>query len=254
MKKILTLGIVALVLVTMSSCQFNLFAAFDRIEIPSVAALSSKASTDPDGFVSDVEDYVENNFLENEDVTSAQVDQVVAELVTIYGTPPDVETGQQAAVLAGEIIINRDPVTAGVVNGVIGAVTDALAAGGTIDPDTLVDAIFPANLDLAGLQNILDDLDAAALAYADFAATISGAGTADWMTSGEVGDVVQLAVVAMVVSSIRAEGGVTDGDILTAIQGGTLPAIANPLEAAGGSTYATQLADMLAFAGLDLGI
>ena len=250
MKKLLALSIAALVLITLSSCQFNLFAAFDRIEIPSVADLNAKASSDEEGFVSDVEDYIENDFLENEDVTDEQIDAIVANLETIYTTPPDVETGQKAAVLAGEIIINSDPDTSFVVNGIIGAVSDALSANGTIDPDTLIASIFPDNIDLAGLQNILDDLDQAALAYADFATTVSSGGTADWMSSGEVGDMVQLAVVSLVVSDLRAQVG--EDALLDAINNGTALTVTNPLDTTGTSLYDDELVAILTFSGLAL--
>ncbi len=262
MKKILTLGAAALVLIALSGCQFNLFTEFDKIEIPGVADLDAKAASDESGFVSDIEDYMDNNFLENDAVTDEQVAAIVTNLETIYTTPPDVTTGQQAAVLAGEIIIASDPVTASVVDGVIGSVTDALSAGGTIDPDTLVGSIFPPDLDQAGLTSILDNLDQAATAYADFAGTVSGSGTADWMSSAEAGDVVQLAVVSLVVADLRAQLIVSEGSaaaadaaLLDTITNGTpLPAVNDPFDSASGSTYATELADLLTFAALDLGV
>ncbi len=252
MKKILALGVVVLVLIALSGCQFNLFTELDRIEIPSTADLNAKAASDESGFVSDIEDYMDNNFLENDAVTDEQITAIVTNLKTIYTTPPDIQTGQQAAVLAGDIIINSDPVTSGVVGGVIGAVTDALSTGGTIDPTTLVSSIFPANLDLAGLSSILNNLDQAAMAYADFAGTVSGGGTADWMTSAEAGDVVQMAIISLVVSDLRSQVA-SDQILLDAINGGTL-SVNDPFDSASGSLYATEMADLLAFAGLDLGV
>jgi len=259
MKKILTMGIVALVLITMSSCQFNLFAAFDKIEIPSVAELESEASNNPAGFVSDVEDYIENNFLESEDVTDAQEQAIIDGLTNIYGggTSASPAVKQQAAILVGELEITRDPATSAVVNGVIGAVSDALGASGTIDPEGLVGDIFPTNLDLAGLQNILNDLDNAAAAYSDLAPTL--AGNDPGMTSGEVGDMTQLAIVALVIADIRSQVS-DDTDLLDFITSGGSNTLAvtltNPFDTTDGgpSLFESDLQDILTFAGLDLGI
>jgi hypothetical protein len=254
MKKILTLGIVALVLIALSSCQFNIFAAFDRIEIPTVAELTNKATTDPDGFVSDVEDYVENDFLENEDVTAAQEQSIIDNLRDIYdGTiTATVDTQQQAAVLVGELEINRDPATSAVVDGIIGAVSAALSAGGSIDPNTLIGEIFPPTLDINGLQNILTDLDNAAAAYATLAPTL--AGNDPGMTSGEIGDMAQLAVVALVIASIRDDIN-NDGTILLAIQNGTPLAVTdNPFDPGSTATFASEIGEILTFAGLNIGL
>ena len=266
MKKILTLGIVALVLITMSSCQFNLFAEFDRIEIPSVSELNANASSDEEGFVSDVEDYVENDFLENADVSDEQIEAIVSNLETIYGGSGSTETVQQAAVLAGAIIINRDPATSSVVNGVVETVTEFIDSGDTIDLETIVVNVFPDNLDLTGLQNILDDLDRAALAYADFSATL-GSG-ADWMSSGEIGDMAQFAVVSLAISDLRDQlinsgtyptADDADQDLLDFIASegsDSLDAallITNPFDTGdGSSTYETELQDILNFADLPL--
>ncbi len=255
MKKMLVLGVTAFLLIALSNCQFNLFAAFDRIDIPGATELNAKASSNPDGFVSDVSDYVDNNFLENPDVTTVQVDAIVTNLETIYTTSPDTQTGQQAAVLAGEIIITSDPVTSSVVNGVVGAVSDALAAGGTIDPDTLISSIFPEDLDLVGLQNILNDLDDAAAAYANLAPTL--AGNDPEMTSGEVGDMAQLAVVALAISDLRNQVN-DDTDLLNFItSSGSDPlavTLTNPLDTTDGaaSSYESELQDILTFSGLAL--
>ncbi len=267
MKKILTLGIAALVLITMSSCQFNIFAAFDKIEIPNVADLDARASSDEDGFVDDVEDYVENDFLDNSDVTEEQIDAIVSNLETIYGGGGAADTVQQAAVLAGEIIINRDPVTSNVVNGVIGTVTDAMNSGDDLDSETILANIFPDNLDLPGLQNILNDLDRAAAAYADFSATVSSGGTADWMSDGEVGDMALYAVVSLVISDFRDqltahESGseaAADDDLLDFINTGNLPGgfiPDNPFDTSDTgstvsvSTFEAELQDILIFADL----
>lgn len=251
MKKILTLGVVALVLITMSSCQFNLFAAFDKIEIPSAADLSSKAGSDPDGFVSDVEEYVDSG-----SITEDNADAVVSALVAVYSDPTaDIPTQQKAAVLVGEIAISSDPKTSAVVNGVISAVSDTLTTGIAIDPDTLIASIFE-GITAEDIPGILADLDKAALAYADFAANL---GTDPDMTSGEVGDMAQLAVISLIVSDLKIQAGeaglisaITDGTPLVQQSDGS--PILNPLDLTDGTDYAAELDAILTFAGLDIGI
>ena len=251
MKKMLILGVTAFLLIALSSCQFNLFAAFDRIEIPSAADLDSKAGSDPDGFVSDVEEYVETG-----SITEDNADDVADALKIAYSDEGATETGQRAAVMAGEIIITSDPVTSSVVNGVIGAVVNAKSSGTALDPDTLIAGIFPSDLDLTGLKAILDDLDEAALAYNDFAGTVSGAGTADWMSDTEVLDSSFFAVVSLAVSDIRAQVG-NDDTLLAAIKNGTALGIDNPFDTGTAPVTSNEVAigDILTFSNLtELGI
>ena len=79
MKKIIAMGIAVLVLITLSGCQFNIFAAFDKIDIPGAAELSDKASSDPEGLVEDVQEYVDS-----ESITEDNADAVIAALEVVY--------------------------------------------------------------------------------------------------------------------------------------------------------------------------
>ncbi|MCD6397975.1 MAG: hypothetical protein J7L71_10590, partial [Spirochaetaceae bacterium] len=243
----------------------NLFAAFDRIEIPTVTDLNAKASSNPDGFVSDVSDYVDNNFLDNPDVTTVQVDAIVANLENIYAAEGATETGQQAAVLAGGIIINSDPDTAAVVNGVVGAVTSALESGSASSED-IVAEVFPTNMTLGDFTDILNNLDLAAAAYSDFASTIDSNGdgvldgNADWMTSGEAGDMVQFAIVAIIIDDIRDTIYAANSNDQAAADLELFNFINDPLgsplshydEASENPLDNSELTALLAFAGLDL--
>ncbi len=207
MKKILTLGIAALVLIVMSSCQFNLFAAFDKIDIPSAAELSDMATTDPEGLVDDVQEYVDSD-----SITEDNADDIADALADVYDNAAVKPAGmtdaeweevqQRAAVLAGEIIIDNDPDTKYVVDNIISSVTDALESG-TSDPEAIIIGIFPPGMTFSEFSAILQNLNDAAAAYEDFAATIDP-GTADWMSSAEAGDMVQYAVVAIIVSDLAA--------------------------------------------------
>jgi hypothetical protein len=204
MKKYFTLSIVALVLITLSGCQFNLFTEFDKIEIPSAAEMSSKADSDPDGFLDDVNDYVDSESISEDDAAG-----IIDALEIVYGdvgNSPEVQ--EQAAVLAGEIAISSDPETKELVDNIVSALTGLTD---TTTGDEVLIGIFPENLTIDQFTDILDNLETAALAYADFAASIDDApadgeaddGAAAWLDSTGAGDLAMYAAVAMISTGIR---------------------------------------------------
>ena len=212
MKKIIAMGIAVLVLITLSGCQFNIFAAFDKIDIPGAAELSDRASSDPEGLVEDVQEYVDS-----ESITEDNADAVIAALEEVYddgaAKPVDLtedewtEVQEEAAVLAGEIAISSDPETKELVDNVISALT---GLSDTTTAEDVLAGLFPANLSEDQFYDILDNLDTAALAYADFAASIDpdGDGVADegaaaWLDSTDAGDLAMYAAVALITSGIR---------------------------------------------------
>lgn len=209
MKKMLVLGVTAFLLIALSSCQFNLFAAFDKIEIPNAAELLVKAQEDPADFVSDVQDYVDSD-----SITEDNADDIVAALEYVYTTQSG-ETGERAAVLAGEISIDSDPDTKLVVNNIVSSVTEAMDSDDDPDPEVIISGIFPSDMTQAEFTEILANLSSAAAAYEDFAASIDGVpadgianpGAAPWMSSAEAGDMVQYAVVAIIITDISSAVG-----------------------------------------------
>ena len=203
MRKYLTLGIVALFLISLSGCQFNLFTEFDKIEIPSAAEMSSKADSNPDGFLDDVNDYIESD-----SITEDDADGIIDALEIIYldgGNSPEVQ--EKAAVFAGKLIIDYDPAASSVVNGILGTVTDVLDSGGTVTPETIIADVFPSNLSLVGLQSILNVFDQAADAYSvldnDGDGVVDSGG--DWMSDSEVGDMTFYAITSLVISDLRGQ-------------------------------------------------
>ncbi|MDA3941075.1 MAG: hypothetical protein PF693_17495 [Spirochaetia bacterium] len=192
MKKILTLGIVALVLVTMSGCQFNIFTEFDKIEIPSAAELSDRASSDPDGFIDDVNDYIESDSISEDDA-----DDIVSVLEDLYNDiiPSDPETQQKAAILAGAISINSDPEAKDAVNEIV-----SIALAGYADM-VAVKALFPT--DETEFYKMLDSMAAASDAYLEFESTLDGNGDPLFpLTNVERGDIAQYAIVSIVITEI----------------------------------------------------
>ncbi len=252
-KKVVGFLIVAALVIVLSGCNFNLFKALDTIKVPSANDLLKNASSDAKEFVSDVQDYVDSGA-----ITEDNADGVVDALKDVYTNPPDTETGQKAAVLAGEISITAHPETKLVVDNVIGTITDTINAGGDVDPQTLIQNIFPKDLTQTDLTGILDNLTAAADAYNSFGSNTAGA--KDWMSGGDIGDVAQYAAVSMAVASIRSqliasEGtqAAADADLFNVINGGTLPAVNNPFNSANtGTDYVDSLTNILNLAGLDI--
>ena len=203
MKKYLILGLVALVLISLSGCQFNIFAEFDKIEIPSAADLSSKASSDPGGFLDDVNDYIESDSISEGDAAG-----IIDALVIVYsdgGNSPEVQ--EEAAVLAGEIAISSDPETKELVDNIVSSLT---GLSDTTTAEEVLAGIFPANLSLTQFSDILDNLDTAAAAYVVFAASIDNppdgvadVGAAAWLDSTDAGNLAMYAAVAMISSDVR---------------------------------------------------
>ncbi|MCK5199774.1 MAG: hypothetical protein KAR21_15560 [Spirochaetales bacterium] len=251
MKKILTLGIAALVAIVMSGCQFNLFAAFDKLDIPSAAELLDQAETDPEGLVDDVQEYVDSD-----SITEDNADDIADALAEVYDDAAVKPSGmtdaeweevqQRAAVLAGEIIIDNDPDTRYVVENIVSSVTAALESG-ISDPEAIIGGIFPSDMTQSEFSAILLNLSNAAAAYKDFAGTINP-GTADWMSSAEAGDMVQYAVIAIVITDINADPDVSETELYNSVMYGT----DIPDEDYVDPFSTPELIALLDFAGLDL--
>ena len=246
MKKLLAISMAVLVLISLSGCQFNIFTAFDKIDIPGAADLLASAESDPEGFVDDVQEYVDS-----ESITEDNADDIIDALVVVY-TNEEGETRERAAILAGEIAIDSYPDTKFVVDNIVSAVIDAMDSGAEPDPEALIAGIFPSDMTQSEFSDILDNLSTAADAYKDFAESIDAngdgiadAGAADWMSSAEAGDMVQYAIVAIIITDINT---VADPDELyNFITYGT--EITTPYDDPFSST---EMEALLSFAGLDL--
>jgi hypothetical protein len=205
MKKIaMGIFIIAVLGFVLTACNVNIFAALDKVEVVVPTDAAAMTDNEQKSFINDVEDYIDSDSL----ITDEDIDGVLLVLEEIYLFPPDVQTGQEAAILAGEISITTDPNTALVVDNVVGALT---GISDTSTADELVVGIFPPNLDEAEFEAVLLNLTQAADAYSAFAATldadndgIADPGAADWLDGGETGDVVQLAVVSILAAEIVA--------------------------------------------------
>ncbi|MCK5153055.1 MAG: hypothetical protein KAQ93_01735 [Spirochaetales bacterium] len=238
MKKYLILSVVALVMISLSGCQFNIFTEFDKIEIPSAADLSSKASSDPDGFLDDVNDYVDSESISEDDAAG-----IIAALEDIYdGTiPSDIETQQEAAILAGAISIDTDPDSKEAINDIV-----SIALAG--DADLVgVKALFPTNE--TEFYEMLENMAAASAAYTAFESTLDGNGDPIIeLTDVERGDIAQYAIVSILITEIATT--VDPADLYSFVidpAADTLPGYVDPFDA-GGSVDILQT--YLDFAGI----
>ena len=211
MKKYLILSVVVLVMISLSRCQFNIFTELDKIEIPNAADLSSKASSDPDGFLDDVNEYIDSESISEDDAAG-----VIGALKLVYGDatkPSDMtddewaDVQEEAAVLAGEIAISSDPETKELVDNIVASLTELTD---TTTGDEVLTGIFPENLTRDQFTAILNNLEIAAAAYEDFAASIDSDnnGIADvdaavWLDSTEAGNLAMYAAIAMISTGIR---------------------------------------------------
>ncbi len=244
--------VVAAFAIALTGCTFNLFGALDKLKVPDATDLMNMAKGNAADFVSKVQDYLDSG-----SVTEDNAGDIVTALEDVYTSTPGTETGQKAAVLAGEISITAHPETKGVVDGVIGTVMDAINTNSDVDPETLIQNIFPPDLTQAGLTKILDNLTTAANAYNSFGNNTTGA--KEWMSGGEIGDVAQYAAVSMGVADIRAQLIVSEGSeaaadsvLFSVVTGGTLPSVTNPFDENASTTYGGSLANILNLAGLSI--
>jgi len=200
--------IVAAFAIALTGCNFNLFGALDKLKVPNADELLNMATNNAADFVSQVQDYVDSG-----SVTADNADSVVAALEDVYASPPDTETGQKAAVLAGEISITAHPETKLVVDNVVGAFTammdpNYVAPTGETDTEVLVKGLFPTTD--TDFHSIYTNLQSAAAAYKDFADTIDtnndgivdSTDSASWVDDAEKRDIATYGIVSIAVTTI----------------------------------------------------
>lgn len=206
MKKTAVAAITVLAFVIVfSGCDFNLFEAIDTVKV-SIPDIATATSDQVKAFVDDVKDYIDSGA-----ITEENAGEVVDALEVVYSDPPDVQTGQEAAILAGEISITADPETKAVVDNVVSTFTammdpDYTPPGDDSDTEALLRGLFPE--DDTDFHTIYTNLKTASKAYKDFAATIdtNGDGVVDtdaaWIESSEKGDIATYAIVSIAVTTI----------------------------------------------------
>ena len=216
MKKILALSLVVLMLISLVGCKINIFAALDTVRVPAAEDMLITAGEDPATFLDDVQDYLDSGSMTDEEVIA-----VVDALETVYDPetlpPADVtavewvEIQQEAAVLAGAISIESDPETVFVVNSVVSALTGMTdeSASEEMNTDQIIGDLFPPDLEEADFYIMLTNFATAADAYSAFASTIDADddgvaddGAAEWMEGSEIGDMVQYAIVSIMITEI----------------------------------------------------
>lgn len=193
-------GIILAVFLLLSGCTANLFMEWDKPEVPSASDMNNKAQDDPDGFIDDVEDYLDGDAVDDDNA-----DDVINALKKIYdpstGTPPANETEQQAALLIGEVAIAGDENAGQVVENLAGVVT-AIADGTSSDPEAFIRDLFPADLSPDEFADMVESLVAAGEAYLAFGKSIGPGATAEdvpFMSESEIGDTLNRAAAGITV-------------------------------------------------------
>jgi hypothetical protein len=184
-------GAVLAVLLLMSGCTGNLFMQWDQPEVPSSSELNDKASTDPEGFLSDVEDYLDGDAIDDSnagDVNTALKDNIYDPST---GTPPSGEQEQKAALLIGEVAIAGNDNAGKVVDNVPG-VLSSIDDGTSSDPEAFIRELLPAGLSQPEFDAMVGALVEAGEAYLDFGDSLTSPVVAEeqvpFMSSADIGD------------------------------------------------------------------
>jgi len=256
-------GAVLAVLLLMSGCTGNLFMQLDKPEVPSSSELNDKASTDPDGFISDVEDYLDGDAIDD-----SNAGDVNTALKTIYdpgsGSSPSGETEQKAALLIGEVAIAGNDIAGKVVDNVAG-VLSSIDEGTSSDPEAFIKALLPAGLSQPEFDAMVAALVEAGEAYLEFGDSLSSPVVAEeqvpFMSSADIGDTLNRAAagIAIIAALDASDGDVTDGyttdtsALYAVYTGGSFTNNQDPTEAFDGTiTYYDGAQNLLELAGFDV--
>jgi len=195
--------LILLVLFFTGACTNNLFMEWDRPEVPSSGELDEKAADDPDGFLSDVEDYLDGDAVDEENA-----DDIIGAIKdNIYdpgsGTPPDQddETEQKAALLIGEVAIAGNENAGKVVDNLAGVLTQ-VADGSSSNPEDFIRALLPPDLSPSEFSDMIDALVQAGEAYLAFGESIGSGATEEdvpFMSSADIGDTLNRAAAGIAV-------------------------------------------------------
>ncbi|MDY7027358.1 MAG: hypothetical protein SVR04_03570 [Spirochaetota bacterium] len=213
-------GAVLTVLLLMSGCTGNLFMQLDQPEVPSSSELNDKASTDPEGFISDVEDYLDGGAIDDSnagDVNTALKDNIYDPST---GTPPSGEQEQKAALLIGEVAIAGNDNAGKVVDNVPG-VLSSIDDGTSSDPEAFIRELLPAGLSSTEFNAMVAALVEAGEAYLDFGESLDQDldGTLEevpFMSSADIGDTLNRAAAGIaLIAALDAMDGTVDGTYST---------------------------------------
>lgn len=260
-------GVVLAVLLLMSGCTGNLFMQWDQPEVPSSSELNDKASTDPDGFISDVEDYLDGGAIDD-----SNAGDVNTALNIIHTSPPDAETDQKTLLLIGEVAIAGNDNAGKVVDNVPGVLsTLSDPATSDVTPEDFIRELLHAGLSSSDFNAMVLALVEAGEAYLEFGDSLTSPVVAEeqvpFMSSADIGDTLNRAAAGIaIIAALDAlddniingsAGSHTDqlviGELFEVAYGiGTLPT--DPTEAfdeTSGSSYRGAI-NLIELAGFDV--
>jgi len=229
-------GAVLIILLFFSGCTGNLFTEWDKPEIPSSSELDDNALSDPEGFISDVGDYLDGGAIDEDNAGD-----VIGALNIIYdpsgydpetpGTEPADPTEQQAALLIGEVAIAGNENAGEVVDNLAGVLT-SIADGTAVDPEAFIRSLIPAGLSTPEFNAMVNALLEAGEAYLAFGESIGEDATGEdvpFMSNADIGDTLNRAAAGIaVIAALDALDGSLDGTITDlAVQTTALEAIVN---------------------------
>lgn len=230
MKRTAQLSIIAIVLVTVSSCanlfQGNLFENFDGPPDASdilddyVDGNGNVSTADAPDFVNDVADAAESSRF-YDDLSGSDRTKLNTALKSVYENNSVATTvRQEASILAAEVVI-RGTDAGETINNVANVLTSDGGGDSFNDPTALMDLVIPdsAKGNPAAIEAILDDLVTAADAYDALGSSLTdtdGDGTVDGPSGANMTEIAQKAAVAMAIQKLVADPAIGSTSALAA--------------------------------------
>jgi len=227
MRRILQFAAVAaLAGMALSGCTANIFSSMDPPpDPPSDANMLESATTDLAGFLEDVDTYLDDGTLSGDTALAAAtaLSSTYTDAGGTFTVAPTSATPEQqeASARAGTIRLLSSDDTTTLVNNFSSLVGDLTVQDDTgtttLTPESALETLFADTAgDIAEFTAMLDVLSAAANDFSFFAQT-DPATNDPGFTSGEEGDIAQMAVLSIVVDTAR--GLVSDADLYEIVNG-----------------------------------
>lgn len=235
------IAITAMILLLFSGCTGNLFMEWDRPEVASAAEMNDKADNDPDGLLSDIEDYLEGGTVDEENA-----DNVLTALNTVYNNETG-DTKAQAALLMGEVALEKDENAGEFVNNVGNAVDQIEGIETEDDAMNIIKSLVPDGVlaDETAFSDMISSLVESADGYLKLGTELDS-GTIDtdsFMEAGDYGTTTQQGVITAAVTAVLDSldgtlGNLDSGDTIDQTDIDTLYGLVNGTDTWDSGSYA----------------
>jgi len=210
---------VLLLMMLLAGCMENLFMQWDMVELPSADEMNTKASSDPEGFLEDVNEYLA---MHEDTINEKNAPEVITALQIVYAAPGiSGETKAEAALLIGEISLEEDKNAGIFINSVGNALDDLQNMQDGADVSAVIQALVPPEVktDPVLFGSMIDTLLSSSDGYLDFGMQLQNDNITDpdqilYLDGGDIGSTVQRTAITTAVKAVLdALDGAVDGSI-----------------------------------------